>query len=173
MVLNKAQKKELVSKLSQDLAAAKSVVFSDFQGLAASDVEKLRARLRAENIRHKVVKLTLLKRILNNLKIDAAAFNYTVPLAVSFGSEDEVMPAKLLYEFGRQNENLKIVGGILDGKLIDENQVKALATLPGKQELLGQIVGVVASPLRGLAGVLSGNIRSLVYAFQAISKTKN
>lgn len=172
-MLNKAQKKELVEKLSAELAGLKGAVLSSFQGLPAAQMQKLRGQLRGEGVQSKVVKLTLLRRVLEKIGVDVSSFNYTVPLTLSWSADDEVLPAKILNTFAKKQENLKMVAGVLAGKLIDGTQVKALAMLPGKQELQGQLVGVIAGPLRGLVSVLSGNMRQLVYALNAIGKSKN
>jgi len=171
-MLNKQQKKELVKNLTEELKAAKGVVFSEFDGLPTRDIQELRASLRREQVKHKVVKLTLLKRALELAGVDISAFNYTKALAVSWSADDEVVPAKILNAFARTHANLKIMAGVAGRKFIDALEVKTLANLPGKQELRGQLVYVVASPLRGLVDVLSGNMRGLVNALNAIKNAK-
>lgn len=161
-MLNKQQKKDIVKDLVEKLKVAKSVVFSDFQGLGAKDIQGLRQELRKESVDYKVVKLTLLKRALRLAGLDVSNFNFQVPLSVSLSREDEVTAAKILAGFSKKNDKLKIVSGVLDNKIIDAGRVKALAALPGKQELRGQLVSVIASPLRGFVSVLVGNIRGLI-----------
>lgn len=168
-MLSKEQKKNIVKDLVEKLKAAKSVVFSDFQGLGAKDIQGLRQELRKEGVDYKVIKLTLLKRALRLAGMDVSNFNFQVPLSVSLSQEDEVTAAKILAGFSKKHDKLKIVSGVLDNKIIDAGQVKALATLPSKQELLGQLVYVISSPLRELASVLSGNIRGLINVLNAQS----
>ena len=110
--------------------------------------------------------------VLEKLGIDTAKFDAKVPLSLSWSHDDEVLPAKILYAFAKKQENLKLVGGVLGQDYLDVVAVKALAVLPGKDELRGRLVGVIASPLRGLASVLSGNLRNLVYALNAIAGKK-
>ena len=86
--------------------------------------------------------------------------------------EDEVAPARVINLFAKTHENLKILAGIFEGKMIDAAGVKAFAAILGKQELRAQVVGLLASPLRGLVGVLSGNIRQLLHALNAIKDSK-
>ena len=169
-MLNKEQKKNIVKDLVERLKAAKSVVFSDFQGLPSKDIQGLRRELRKEGVDYKVVKLTLLKRALRLAGLDVSDFNFQVPLSVSLSREDEVVAAQILAAFSKKNEKLKIVSGVLDNKIIDASLVKALAALPSKQELRGQVVYVLSSPLRGLATVLNGNIRGLINVLNAKSK---
>lgn len=169
-MLNFEQKKKIVSELVEEMKTAKGVVLSDFQGLLTRDIQELRASLRQENISHRVVKITLLKRVLRQAGIDIRDFNFQVPMAVSISAHDEVAAARILQNFAQAHENLKILAGVLDRRFIGALEVKKLAALPGKQELLGQVVGAIASPLRGLVGVLSGNMRQLV---SVLSKIKS
>lgn len=171
-MLNREQKEKIVKEFTEELKNAKGAVLSNFQGLPTKDIQELRATLRKENIRHKVIKLTLLKRILQKAGIDTTLFNHQVPVAISFSAEDEIAPSRIVNTFAKKHENLKIVGGILDKQLIDAAQVKKLAVLPGKQELRGQLASVIASPLRGLAVVLAGNLRQLVYVLNAVKDKK-
>ena len=168
-MLNKQQKKDIVKDLVDEIKSAKAAVFSDFGGLPARDIQSLRADLRREGVSYKVVKLTLLKRAMRSAGLDVSAFNFTVPLSISLSVDDETVAARILQDFAKKNEKLKIVSGVLDGKILDATQVRALASLPTKQELLGQLVGVISSPLRGLATVLIGNIRGLINALNARS----
>ena len=169
-MLNKQQKKDIVKDLTQKLADAKGVVFSSFQGLPSRDVQELRSTLRKQDTIYKVVKNTLLKRVLRNLGLDTSAFTHKIPLSVSFSKDDELGPAKALAEFAKTHEKFQIVAGILDKRMLDQQQVVVLAALPGKQELRGQLAGVIASPLRGLVRVLSGNLRGLVTVLKAVSE---
>jgi len=88
---------------------------------------------------------------------------------VAFGYQDEVAPAKILNDFAKNNEHLKILGGILENKFIDKMSVISLAKLPSKQELLGQLVGTIAAPMSGMLNVLQGNLRGLVRVLSIIN----
>lgn len=172
-MLNKEQKKQIVQDLSAELKGARAVVFSDYQGMTTRDIQELRTLLRKEAVKYKVVKLTLLKRALEAAGIDTAKFTFGQPLSASYSVTDEVAPAKILNTFSKKHEHLKIVAGVLDGKFIEGKEVKALAALPSKQELQGQLVGVIAGPLRGMVSVLSGNLRGLVQVLNAIGQSKS
>ena len=171
-MLNKEQKKTVVKDLVQELKSAKALVLSDFQGLPTRDIQKLRADLRREKVSYKVVKLTLLKKALRQAGVDVSQFNFAAPLSVSLSAEDEVIGAKILAAFAKTHDKLKIVGGYLGAEFLDATRVKAMAALPGKQELRGQLVYVIASPLRGLVSVLQGNMRGLVNVLNAIGQSK-
>ncbi len=169
-MLNRQQKKDIVKDLTEAIKTAKAGVFADFSGLAAKDAQSLRQTLKKEGVSYKVVKLTLIKKALRAANLDDKFFNFTVPISVSLSEADEVAAAKILQDFSKKNEKLKIVSGFLDGKILDAAQVKALASLPSKEELLGQLVGVIAGPLRGFVTVLSGPARGLVNVLNARSK---
>lgn len=172
-MLNREQKKKLVSDLAAELSDSRGIVFSSFEGLATKDIQGLRGELRRENIKHKVVKLSLLKRALRRIGVDSEKLGVRLPLAISWSQEDEVAPAKILSTFAKTHDKLKIVAGVLEKQLLDAMQVKNLASLPGKQELRAQVVGVIASSLRGLVSVLAGNLRGLVNALNAIKDSKS
>lgn len=172
-MLTKQQKKTIVQNLTDELSRAKSVVFSDFKGLKTKDSQELRAALRKEGVSHQVVKITLLKRVLGQSGADVSSFKFQVPLAVSMSFDDEVAPARVLNLFAKTHESLKILAGIFDGKMVDAAGVKVFASLPGKQELYGQLVSVIAGPLRGLVTVLSGNIRGLINVLNAKVQVQN
>ena len=91
-------------------------------------------------------------------------------LALVMGYGDEVAPAKLVYEFSKTNENVKILGGLLENNALSVAQVTSLAQLPSKQELLAKMVGSISAPTRNFVGVLQGNIRGLVQVLSQIKK---
>ncbi|MFY9443440.1 MAG: 50S ribosomal protein L10, partial [Bacillota bacterium] len=94
------------------------------------------------------------------------------PLAIAFGYEDPVAPAKVIASFVKEYKKLEVKAGILDGRVIDAAAVKALADLPGKEQLLAMVLRAVQGPLYGLVNVLQGNLRNLVYAVDAVRRLK-
>lgn len=147
----------------------KSAVFINYFGLPVKEINVLRNDCRKEDVGYKVAKKTLLKKVLAE-KGFTAELNGEV--AVMFGRTDEIAPAKIIANFAKTHDKAKIVGGILEGKFIDVNMVKALSKLPTKQELLGKLVGTIAAPMSGFLNVLQGNIRGLVQVLNAISEKK-
>lgn len=174
MPKSKQQKQEISRDISVRLERAKSVVFTSFTGLGVKDNEALRASLYEQNSEYYAAKKTLLKRVLAEAKIegsDTAEFDGQV--AVTFGYEDEVAPAKLIAKFIKDNEGkMAFLGGILEGRYIDAAGVRELATLPSKEELYAQIVGSINAPISGFVNVLAGNLRSLVRVLSAIQEAK-
>lgn len=171
MAKTRAQKEQMVAELSESLKNGKAAVFSSYMGLTVKDFEDLRKQLRAEDVEIAVAKKSLLGMALTNAQItgiDAEALEGGVAVAV--GATDEVAAARIIATFARTHEQVKILGGVLEGKAVDASMVKALAALPSKQQLRGQVVGTIAAPLTGFVNVLAGNARSLVQVLNAIAQ---
>ena len=175
MAITREAKEKAVSQLSEELGRIKLAVMTDYRGLTVSEVEELRAKLRAEGINYRVTKNTLLRLAAAGNEsfkgIDARAFSG--PMALAMGFDDEVAPARLIFQYAKEHTALEIVGAITaDGQLLTAAEVKALATLPTREQLLGQVVGTIAAPLTGLVGVMAGNVRSIINVLNALSEAK-
>lgn len=172
-MLTKKQKQELVNDLAARLKEAKSAVFVDFKGLNVKDTTELKRALRKAQVEYEVVRKTLLDIALKQAGVEGAeARKLEGQIAVSFSAVDEVTPAKIIDTFAKKNENVKMVGGVLESKIMDAAQVKALAKVPSKEELLAQLVGTLNAPVSGFVNVLAGNIRGLVQVLGAIKQQK-
>ncbi len=174
MAKSRASKGATIAAIDKAFDGAKGVVFANFAGLNVKATTDLRRKCRAAGVNYVVAKKTLLKLAFEKANVkDMNPRTLQGGLAVVFGYDDEVAAAKLLKEFAAANEALQFVGGLMptaDGwSYIDARGVKALASLPGKQELIGQVVGTIAAPLRGFVSVLNGNLQSLVQVLSAIS----
>jgi len=175
MPKSRAQKKVISEGIDQKIKAAKSIVFTSFNGLTVSKAEELRNKLKAEGSEYLVAKKTLLKIALTNNNInDVDEKGLDGKLAVVFGYQDEVTPAKVVNEFIKTNEaNLQINGGILENRFISKEQVISLAKLPSKLELLSKLVGTINAPVSGFVNVLAGNLRGFVTVLKAIEEKKS
>ncbi len=174
MPKNKEQKKEILRDLDVKIKNAKSIVFASFDALGVKDNEELRHSLKNENGEYYVSKKTLLDLAFknNNLK-DIDIKSLPGKVATIFAYEDEVSPAKVVFNFKKNNQGkIEFVGGVLDGKFISKEDVESLAKLPGKQELYAKLVGSLNAPISGFVNVLSGNLRGLVTVLKAISDKK-
>lgn len=172
MPKSKQQKETSIQSLIDGIKSAKTTVFANFQGVKVKDSEKLRRDCRAGNITVLATKKTLLRRALAEAgvpDIDTKVFSGGV--AVYMG-QDEISAPKAVANFAKTNELSAIFGGIFDGKFVDASAIKALAALPGKQELLGQLVGTLNAPISGFVNVLAGNLRGLVSVLNNISEAK-
>lgn len=172
MVLTKEQKNEILGEIGERLSRAKTAVFTNYQGLKVSDITNLRKRLSEKSIDFKVAKNSLLKKALDNKKIDIESSLLDKPLAIAYGYDDEVEPNKLVYQFSKENENLKVMGAIVNGVFMDAAQVKTLALLPSREQLYANVVGSIAAPMSGFVNVLAGNLRGLVSVLDQYKNSK-
>lgn len=173
MPKTKVQKQETVKDLGARLRGVKSLVFARYEKLPTKAIEALKKLLKAEGVGYVVVKKTLLKRALAD-----AGFTFDVKavpgnFATVLGITDEVAPARIVAEFRKQNEALEIVGGVLEGRLTSAADIKALALLPSKTELLARLVGSIQAPVSGFVNVLAGNLRGLVQVLGAIKEARS
>lgn len=176
MPKTKIQKQTIVRDLQEKFQRAKSVVFARFNALGVADNEALRRDLKQEASEYCVAKKTLLKKTFTEQNLaDFDPQSEAGQLAVVFGYEDEVAPAKILNKFMKGNgnaERLSFLGGILEGKFIDAAQVKFLADLPSREELYAKLVGSINAPVSGFVNALAGNLRNLVYVLKAVEEKK-
>ncbi len=161
-----------VEALEQRLRSSSIVIVTDYRGLSVTEIGTLRGRLRDASLEYRVAKNTLLTRAAEQAGVPGLAPFLSGPTAIVFGKDDPGVPARVLQEFIRQFRKPEIKGGVVEGQALDAAAVQALATLPTRPELLGLVVGMIQSPLRGLVGVLSAPPRALVTALDAIRKQR-
>jgi large subunit ribosomal protein L10 len=172
-MLTKSQKIELVKDLAEKIKVAKSAVFVDYKGLKVKDSTELKKLLRAEGVDYVVVRKTLLDIAMKNAGIEGVDTKIMEgQIALSLSNTDEIAGAKIIDTFGKKNENVKMVGGVLGTQVMNANEVKALAKIPSKEQLLGQLVGTLNAPISGFVNVLAGNLRGLVQVLKAVSESK-
>ena len=174
MAKTRAVKESSVARLTDNLRQGKGIVFADFTGLLVKELQEMRRELRKAGIYYEVVKRTLLKRGLTDAGFKEVSVDKLAgSISVAVSPDDEVTPAKTIVGFTKKFDKLKVLGGILEHNYVDEAKVKALAQLPGKQELLGQVVGSLTAPLTGLVNVLQGNLRGLIQVLTAMQNAKS
>jgi len=169
----KAQKQEHVAALTQQLAGAPTIYVTDFTGLDVAHITDLRRRLRAVGVEYVVVKNTLARRALTEKQLkDGGLESFLAgPTALVLAGADPVGAAKVLTDFAREFEKPSIKVGLVEGKAVTQAQVKHLAALPSKPQLLAQLGGALQAPMAGFLGVLNGLLYSMVGALEAL-KTK-
>ena len=165
-----AKKEASIEELRKRIAAAKYLFFTNHQGLSVTELGKLRSALRKDGSTYSVVKNTLFSiaagdELANQLEAFLAG-----PTAVVFAAEDPIAPAKALKQFGDQVKPLDVKAAYIDGKVVDGKQVAALAAMPPKAALQAQLLGMFASPMRGLVTVLAADRSGLVRIFNARAK---
>ncbi len=170
MALTKDKKHSVVSDISELLGSSKLTVVAAYQGTPVKALQQLRRTGRDNGTVIKVVKNRLVIKAIegrDNLKsVDTSALNGM--LLYAFNSEDEVAPAQVLANFAKTQPSLEFVGAITnDGQFIDSEDVKALASLPTKDQLRGMLVGTIAAPLSGFVNVLAGNVRGVLNVLNA------
>jgi large subunit ribosomal protein L10 len=169
--LPKPKKIEAVEEFRARLQSHALTVAAQYQGITVEQVTELRRKLHTQHVAFKVYKNTLVKRVLDELGLGAAAAFVEGPTAWAF-SNDLVTPARVFKEFAREVKALVMNGGIFEGRVISKQQVEALASLPPREALMGYVVGTIAMPLRGLVGALSGVPRGLVNVLDQIRKQR-
>ena len=157
MALTKEKKQKSLASLKEVMGRQKSVIFADFSKVNSKDLFDLRRKLKAEGCALKVGKKTLIRIAFGQSNIsfwDRIKKSVPGQLALVFGIEDEVTPARLSQQFTKTNENFKILGGIFEGRFIDKERVLVLAAIPSRNELLGRLVGSIYSPVSSFVRVL-------------------
>ncbi len=172
MAKTRQEKQQEVENLAEKLGRMKTMVFVHYEGLTVPQIEALRRDLKKEGASYTVAKKSLLNLALQKTGLSIDLQTVAGNFATVIGREDETVPARVLAAFAKNNEALKIAAGVLGGRLIEARIVSDLARLPSRIELLGQLVGVIRSPLAGLINVLAGNLRNFIQVLEAIRKTK-
>ncbi len=173
MPKTRAQKEVTVKEITEKVSSAKSLVFADYQGLTMTQLTDLRDQLRDVQAEFTVTKNNLVKIALKDagLKTDDAAY-LEGPVATLFAYDDEITPIKALVKALKDAGRGKVKAGFLGQEFMDGAKITKLSTLPGKQELRGQVVGVLAAPIKGIVTVLNGNLRNLAVVLDQIRKQK-
>src|SRR2546425_11434843 len=159
-----------VETLRQRLGQAAAAILTDFRGLNVHEIAQLRSKLREAGVEYKVVKNTLLQRAAQSVGVADLAPLLEGPTAIAVSRTDPSVPARILLEYIRQMRKLEIKGGLVEGLVLTAAQIKALADLPSRPQLLAVVLGSMAAPLTGLAAVLGALPRNLVYALDQIRK---
>lgn len=173
MAKTKKQKKDIIKNLEDKVKESKSAVFVNFSNIPVKEIDELRNKCRDEGSEYMVAKKTLLKKVLADSGYEEAKDKKLEGEVAAVFGQDEVAPAKCVKDFAKDHETMNILGGLLEGKMIEEEQVKALATMPSKDELIAKVVGSIAAPLSGVVNALHGNLRNLVYVLNAVKEKKS
>lgn len=161
---------EALKDLTEKFKSMKGMIMTEYHGLSVSQISELRNSLRKSGCEYLVVKNTLSKIALKEIGMEAANEYFEGPTAIVVESDDPVSPAKVVSEFAKKCDKLVIKAGILDGKVIAEKEIKALASLPTKEVLIGKMLGSMNAPISGFVNVLNGTIRSFVCVLNAIKE---
>jgi len=152
--LNLEGKKEVVAEIVAKVAKAQTMVLAEYRGTSVADLTKLRSAARSQGVYMRVLKNTLARRAVKGTSFEVAEAHMVGPLLYSF-SEDAVAAAKVVNDFAKGNEKFVITAGAYNGKVLDKAAVQSLANIPSKEVLLAQLLGLMQSPISGLARVLA------------------
>lgn len=171
-MLNLAQKQELVAELHDKFERKKILILVNYKGLNVTKINELRAKLRQANIEFQVVKNTMLFRAAEDTDVTLIRDVFKGPSAIALSYDDPVSPAKLLSEFAKENDKLEIKAGVLSGKALDFNAIKALSDLPSREVLLSYVLSAMIAVPTSFVRALSNVPERLLYALQAIKDQK-
>jgi large subunit ribosomal protein L10 len=168
--MRRTEKEQLVSELRQKIAGARALYFTDFTGLNVKRMTELRRRLRRAGVEYVVIKNTLAARAVSESGLGGMRLRGPTGMVLS---RDPVTAAKLLTEFARENEQKPVVkGGLLEGQPVDEAQVKKLATLPPREQMLAELGVGLQAPLAGFLGALSALLQTFVGALEGLKQQR-
>lgn len=167
------KKKEIAEELHEKFLKSKIVILTDYKGLDVASVSDLRKKLNDVNVEFKVVKNTLLVRASENTDIQAIKDDFKGPSAVALSYDDPVAPAKVITEFAGANDKFEIKVGVMGGKRLDVNAIKALSSLPSREVLLAQVLSAMNGVPTAFVRVLNAVPQKLLYALQAIKDQKD
>ncbi len=165
-----------VAELKERLDKAKAIVLIDYKGINIEEVDNLRERMRNSEVDYFVSKNTFIRKALNELGINELDQYLKGPTAIAVCKIDEVSPARELAKFVKdvmeEKDFPKFKIGLIDGEIMNIDELNKLAKLPSREELLGRVLSGFNAPITGFVGVLSGIIRKFVFVVDAIAKDK-
>jgi large subunit ribosomal protein L10 len=169
-----AAKQAIVAELKEKLTGAKGAVLVNYRGLTVAQDTKLRRQLREAGVEYRVVKNTMTRIAAQEAGLEGLDVYLEGPTAMAISATDPVAPAKIIIDFVKEHklQALEVKAGLVEGNVIDEKGVKALASLPSREVLIAKMLGSMQSPITGLVNVLQGSIRNLVYALDAVRQQK-
>ena len=170
MALTKEQKQKKLKELEEKLKKQKSAVFVTVDGIKNKDISVLREKLKEAKAELTVPKKTLAKMAFSKSKIEVDKELLEGQIGLIFGYEDELSPAKTVFNFSKEKKNFNILGGLLENKAINKEEIISLALIPSREILYSKVVSSISAPLKNMMGVCQANIRGLLYALSSIKK---
>ncbi|MBT8392045.1 MAG: 50S ribosomal protein L10 [Ignavibacteriaceae bacterium] len=169
--MNRDEKEEVISEVKELLDSSTAVYLTDYNGINVEDISKLRNQFRDEGVRYKVFKNNLFKRALDESgKYDKLADHLAGMTGFAFTTTNPIAPAKIINKYFIDKEKLALKACYVEGEYFDGSQLKTLATLPSKKELIASIMGSLDSPVSGIVGAINAVMRDLVNVVDQISQ---
>lgn len=167
------EKQRVTEDLAARLREADSIFLTDFTGLDVKELTEFRARVRAGGLEYRVAKNTLTRRAIEGLELDALHEYLVGPTGLLLGGGDPVRPAKIIRDFAKEHDSRPVVKiALVERQVVTSENVEAMADLPSREELLGQIAGGLTAAVAGIAGVLGGVIRDIAYLIEEVAKVQ-
>jgi len=170
--MNKTEKAEMVASLEGDLAKSTNAILFAFAGLKVPEVTELRRQVRGTQSKYLVVKNTLALRATKGTALEAVAEHFTGATAVAYNQSNPVALAKVLTTFAKANPNLVFKAAVIEGRAVAATEIKAIAELPSREELVARLLFLMQSPVRRLATVLNGPVRNFAGVLGQIADQK-
>lgn len=171
--MNRAEKAAVIDEIAGQITESEAVFAVDYRGITVTQVAELRTQLRGEaDTSFRVVKNTLTERAASQVDAEALKPLLAGPTALAFVRGDAAAAAKAIADYGKATDLLAFKGGLMNGEALDPAQIQALAKLPSRQVLYGQLVGMVASPLTGMARGLNALISGVAIALGQVAEKK-
>ena len=168
-MMNKEQKKNYIAEMTANFENSEAVLVTHYQGLTVKQLDELRKQMREQGIQFKITKNRITKLALEKTKCKDLANLFTGPTAVAL-SKDAISTAKILTKFSKENNNLKILGGIMGKEILDAAAVANVATLPTLDEARVKIIGILSSPAQKIVSILLAPASKI--AILALEKSK-
>ena len=168
-MMNKIQKKKYIKEMTTQFDKSEAIIVTHYQGLTVSQLDDLRKKMREYGIKFKITKNRITKLALEKTKMKDLSNLFSGPTAVAL-SEDAITSAKILTKISKENENLKIIGGIMGSDVLDVAGVQNVATLPTLDEARAKIIGILRSPGQKIASILLAPASKI--AILALEKSK-
>ena len=169
-----AEKIKKVEELNGLFMKAKSAVLANYQGIAAPELTALRSHMRGRSIDFRVIKNTLARKAVKNTPFELLDEEFSGPVSLAVSYEDAVAPAKALADYAKSGDKKtpKVICGVVEGKKVSPEEIKALANLPSKEALIAQLLSAMNGPTTNFVGALGGLLRKLVGTLDAIKEKK-
>lgn len=165
--MQKSEKEEVIKELTEKFQRAQTAIVAEFSKLDVETVTKLRRKFREGKVEYKVIKNTLARRAAKGTSVEVISGDFKGPVALAISYDDVIAPAKILTEFIKDLETIKIRSAVVQGRKVDAEGVKALAKMPGLPELRAQLLGMLTQPAAKLVRMIAAPGQQLARVIQA------
>ena len=170
-MMNKEQKKNYITEMTSKFENSKAIMVTHYQGLTMIQLDELRSKMREHGIVFKITKNRITKLALEKTNRKDLSNLFSGPTAVAFG-EDAIMSARILSKFAKDNENLKLIGGIMENEILDQAAVQNVANLPTLDEARANLVGILSAPASKLVSIFLARLEKMSNLPQENSETQ-